>query len=236
MGPAVHPLDGARRRRYLAHPMPGPTEDAAALSSPLLVLASGSPRRREILTEAGIAFEICPADIDESSAPDETPDALVARLACEKAEAVARRLSGDAHRPRPVLGSDTIVVAGDGAAAEVLGKPRDEAHAVELLGKLVGRTHRVMTAIAVTWTDGRPTRSNTVVSRVTMRAADRGELEDYVAVGESLDKAGGYALQGEGRRFVTGVEGSRTNVIGLPIEETIALLEEAGHSLDEPTS
>ena len=137
---------------------------------------------------------------------------------------MAERLPKDPARP--VLGADTIVVAGE----QVLGKPRDAAHAVELLSQLVGTTHRVMTAIAVAWTDGREARSQVVTSHVTMRSATRAELVEYVAVGESLDKAGGYALQGEGARFVVSVEGSRSNVIGLPQEETLALLRASGVS------
>jgi septum formation protein len=124
-----------------------------------------------------------------------------------------------------VLGADTIVVAeGD----VVLGKPRDDAHAVELLTRLVGRRHRVLTAVAVVWTGEERTISCVVESRVEMRPATRDELEAYVALGESRDKAGAYALQGAGRRFVVGVEGSRSNVIGLPLEETLELLEKAG--------
>ena len=121
--------------------------------------------------------------------------------------------------PRPVLGADTIVVSVDN---EVLGKPNNEAHAARLLAKIVGTTHRVMTGVAVAWTDGRSLRtpdsdpSGTLTclgtSLVTMRSATSEELVEYVAVGESLDKAGGYALQGEGARFILGVEGSRTNV------------------------
>jgi len=117
-----------------------------------------------------------------------------------------------------------VVVLGD----EVLGKPRDPQHAVTLLRKLSGRTHRVMTGIAVVESDTGRARSRVVESRVTLRQADEAELRDYVATGESLDKAGAYALQGAGRRFIAGVEGSETNVIGLPLEETLTMLQEAG--------
>jgi septum formation protein len=186
-----------------------------------LVLASASPRRRHILSEAGLEFEVRPSSIEERSRPNEGADALAERLAREKAIDVAAQLA--IAPPTPVLGADTIVVAGQ----DVLGKPRDEAHAIELLGRLVGRTHRVMTGIALAWSDDRPVRSRVVTSEVEMRAASREELVDYVAIGESLDKAGGYALQGEGRRFVVAVRGSRSNVIGLPLEETLALLQDA---------
>jgi septum formation protein len=186
------------------------------------VLASGSPRRRQILGDAGLRFEIQPSGIEEKTRPGETPADLAERLAREKAEDVAGRLPAEPRRP--VLGSDTIVVAGE----NVLGKPTDAEHAVELLGQLVGTTHRVMTAIALAWSDGRPTASEVVTSEVEMRSATRDELVEYVAVGESFDKAGGYALQGEGARFILGVRGSSTNVIGLPLEETLALLERQG--------
>jgi septum formation protein len=195
-----------------------------------LILASGSPRRREILAEAGVDFEVRPADIDEIAHAGEAPPALAERLAREKALAVATRIAGGPARP--VLGSDTIVVRGD----RVLGKPRDAAHAVELLSLLMGRRHHVLTAIAVCWSDAQEIRSQVVTSEVEMRSATRQELEDYVAVGESLDKAGGYALQGEGRRFVVGVHGSSSNVIGLPLEETLALLEASGHRPLEPNA
>lgn len=186
------------------------------------MLASGSPRRAEILGDAGVAFVVDVSGIDEKTRPGEAPHALAVRLAREKCLDVAGRRTD--VPPRPVLGADTIVVAGE----DVLGKPRDAAHAVELLSRLVGTTHRVMTGVAVAWTDGRGPFSCVVTSEVEMRAATRDELIDYVAVGESLDKAGGYALQGEGARFVVAVRGSRTNVIGLPLEETLALLAEAG--------
>ena len=196
-----------------------------------LILASASPRRREILTTAGVDFDALPAEIEEASRPGESPPDLAERLAREKALAVAGRLPD--VPVRPVLGSDTIVVCRDA----VLGKPRDAAHAVELLGRLMGRTHQVMTGIAVCWTDAGSAPSDVlsqvVVSEVEMRAASMAELEAYVALGESLDKAGGYALQGEGRRFVVEVRGSRSNVIGLPLEETLALLERAGYALAE---
>lgn len=187
-----------------------------------LVLASASPRRREILSGAGLRFHVEPSTIDEQPRPGEAPRALVERLAREKALDVAHALA--AGPARPVLGADTIVAI-DG---EILGKPRDEAHAIEMISRLVGRSHEVSTGIALAWTDGRDLASEVVTTRVVMRAASREEIVEYVALGESLDKAGGYALQGGAARFVTEVIGSRTNVIGLPLEETLALLERAG--------
>jgi len=190
----------------------------------MLVLASASPRRREILAGAGVRFEVVPADIDESAQPGEAPEALAERLAREKALAVARRLGPEPGRL--VLGSDTIVVL----EGDVLGKPRDARHAEVLLGRLAGRTHRVVTGVAVARTGDLALRSLTVASRVTMHAAAPEAIRRYVATGEPLDKAGAYAFQGEGRRFVASVEGSETNVIGLPLEETLALLRAAEES------
>lgn len=187
-----------------------------------LVLGSGSPRRRELLARAGVAFEPLPADIDETSRPGERPAELAARLAREKALAVAARVG--AHPARLVLGADTIVVVDD----DVLGKPDDADHAVRLLSRLVGRTHRVLTAVAVVHSTSRELNSCLVESRVAMRRADREELRRYVASGESLDKAGGYAAQGEGRRLIERIEGSESNVIGLPLAETLRLLQRAG--------
>jgi len=188
-----------------------------------LVLGSGSPRRRELLVRAGVAFEVQPADIDERARPGEAPRALAARLAREKALAVARRV-GPAPA-RLVLGADTIVVV-DG---DVLGKPEDPDDAAYLLGRLVGRAHQVLTAVALVESEALGDWSAVVESRVWMRPADAGEIRRYVATGEPLDKAGAYAAQGEGRRFIERIEGSETNVIGLPLEETLALLREAGH-------
>jgi septum formation protein len=187
-----------------------------------LVLASASPRRRDLLSRLGVPFAAVPAEIAETARPGEAPQALAERLAREKAEAVVAQLGRTPRRV--VLGSDTIVVIG----GEVLGKPRDPEHALTLLRKLSGRTHLVMTGIAVVESDTGRARSRVVESRVTLRKADEAELRDYVATGESLDKAGAYALQGAGRRLVAGVEGSETNVIGLPLEETLAMLRDAG--------
>jgi|SRR5690606_23403093 len=187
-----------------------------------LVLASGSPRRRELLARAGVPFEVRPADVDERPRPGETPRALAARLALEKARAVARALGPEPARL--VLGADTIVVLG----ADVLGKPADPDDAERLLGRLVGRAHRVLTAVALVESATLAARSALVESRVVMRAAEPGEIRRYVATGEPLDKAGAYAAQGEGRRFIERIEGSETNVIGLPLDETLALLREAG--------
>lgn len=187
-----------------------------------LVLASASPRRRRLLEGAGLRFEIRPARVVEQRRRGEAPADFARRLAGEKARAVAGRLGRE--RERFVLGADTIVVLDD----EVLGKPVDIAHALDLLSRLVGRRHRVLTAVAVVHTTSGREHGIVVESWVEMREASPEELRRYVEGGEPLDKAGAYAVQGEGRRFVRRVAGSETNVIGLPLEETLALLEQAG--------
>ena len=192
---------------------------AAALP---LILASASPRRRDLLARAGVPFEVHPADIPEEAHPGEAPVAYAQRLARAKALTVAGRVG---RRPRRlVLAADTIVVI-DG---EVLGKPRDADDAVRLLTRLIGRRHRVVTAVALTATDTLEVQCAAVESDVVMRPADAQEVRAYIATGESLDKAGAYAAQGEGRRFIERIEGSESNVIGLPLEETLALLRAAG--------
>ena len=200
--------------------------DAAAGSRETwLVLASASPRRRELLQQAGVPHEVVPAEIDEQCLPGESAHAMTSRLAREKALAVARRLSGGAARY--VLGSDTTVVLG----GRVFGKPRDADDALRLLRALRGRTHLVITAVAVADTRSLGVCERLVESRVSMRDADDAELRAYVETGEPLDKAGAYAIQGAGGRLVTRLEGSRTNVIGLPLEETLELLACAGFDL-----
>jgi septum formation protein len=189
--------------------------------APPLVLASASPRRRKLLADAGVAFSVMPADIEESACAGESPYELVVRLARQKAEAVAAQLG---RAPRFVLGSDTVVVIGE----DVLGKPRDPEHAALLLGRILGRRHTVLTGIALVDAASGAARTRCVASEVLMRAASEAEVRAYIAGGEPLDKAGGYALQGEGRKFVERVIGSETNVIGLPMDETLALLREAG--------
>lgn len=209
-------LDARRRAGYFA-----------GMPSENLVLASASPRRRALLAAAGIPIEVVPAEIDERPLPGERPEALVERLARDKALAVAKR------RPDAlILGSDTIVVLGD----RVLGKPRDAAHAEELLGQLCGETHVVWTGVALVDSGGTRVASCQVESQVTLRRAEAGEIRDYVAGGEPMDKAGAYALQGEGGKFVERVAGSRTNVIGLPIEQTLALLREANGPAPGPSA
>lgn len=183
-----------------------------------LVLASSSPRRRDLLEAAGVAFEVIPADIPELGQAGEAPEELAMRLSREKALAVAARIGP--LPPRRVLGADTIVVL-DG---RVLGKPDDEDHAAKLLGDLLGEHHLVITGFTLVDSARLECHTEFVASEVVMRTADETEIRAYVATREPLDKAGAYALQGEGARFVESVAGSRSNVIGLPIERILELL------------
>jgi septum formation protein len=189
-----------------------------------LVLASASPRRKQLLEGAGVPFEILPAGIEELGQAGETPEAMVLRLASEKALAVARRVGSSPRRV--VLGADTLVVLGE----EVLGKPRDAADAAVILGRLVGHTHRVLTGVAVVSSDTLRAWEHVVASHVRMRPAGPDEIRRYVATGEPLDKAGAYAAQGQGRDFIEEIVGSESNVIGLPVDETLGLLREADFS------
>lgn len=186
----------------------------------LLYLASGSPRRRELLTQVGVQFSAISADIDETPLPDESPSAYVERLARGKAEAGRRSVVSD--RPFCVLGADTAVVL-DG---KILGKPVDEADACAMLMMLSGNEHEVLTAIAVL--DGERCESRVVRSRVHFRTISRDEAAAYWASGEPRDKAGGYGIQGLGAVFVAGLEGSYSAVVGLPLCETCEVLGHFG--------
>ncbi len=184
-----------------------------------LVLASGSPRRRELLAHLGVPFEVAAAGLDESVLPGEPPAAYVERLARAKAEALA---GGEAH----VLAADTSVVVDQ----EILGKPGDDlAAGAAMLRRLQGRTHQVLTGVAVahrgtTW-------ARVVATEVFFRPLAEAEIAWYAASGEGRDKAGGYALQGRAGLFIRAVQGSSSNVVGLPLAETVELLAEAGFPL-----
>ncbi len=194
------------------------------LLSPPLVLASGSPRRRQLLQEAGIEIEIIPANTAEVKRAGESARQEIERLATEKALAVARKLGP--HPARLVLGSDTGVVLDD----EVLGKPRDAENAVELLQRLMNRTHIVITAVSLARSDTLECNCFSVDTEVCFGEASLEEIQDYVATGEPMDKAGAYAIQGEGKRFINRICGSETNVIGLPMERTLTELRKLGIS------
>jgi len=180
----------------------------------MLVLASASPRRRELLTAAGLAFEVLPVDLDETPFSAEPPDAHVKRLAQAKAQAAL------AQRPDAVvLGADTIVLA----AGAILGKPKDAEDAARMLRALSGQPHEVLTGVALT-----SRRSATVElarTRVWFEQLTEDEIADYVASGEPRDKAGAYAIQGLASKFVLRIDGSYSNVVGLPVALVYRLLK-----------
>lgn len=188
-----------------------------------LVLASASPRRREILGQLGVTFRIEPSGMDESMLPGELPEAHVVRLAQDKGRQVRERLRDAPERPC-VLSADTVVVL-DGV---VYGKPADDAEALRMLQSLSGRTHRVLTGLALCEVGGPFEQSLVLATEVTFRALDQATLHGYVASGEARDKAGSYAIQGLGAGLVRGIAGSYTNVVGLPAAETLELLGRAG--------
>ena len=186
--------------------------------SPELVLASQSPRRRELLALIGLAHEVRPADIDESYLEGETPEQHCERLARGKANTLASRVSGDAV----VIGSDTIVVV-DG---RVLGKPDDAADAARMLRMLSGRSHTVLTAVAV----ARKGRLESAVERVSVsfREIDDAEIAAYIATREPMDKAGAYGIQGYGATIVSRIEGDYFAVMGLALNLLVRLLARVG--------
>jgi septum formation protein len=199
-----------------AHPDP--------VERPALVLASSSPRRRELLGGLGMAFSIRVPDLDETPHPGEATVAYVERLA--RAKAVA----GQAQAPDP--DADEVVVAADTTVdvdGAIVGKPADAAEAVAMLERLSGRSHVVHTGVAV----ARGTRlvSSVTSTTVTFTILTRSEIEDYVATGQAYDKAGGYSLQGVARPFVASIDGSASNVLGLPMAQTEALLGAVGYPL-----
>ena len=190
---------------------------AGAVTAPRVILASQSPRRRELLALVGIPHTVQPADVDETYGPGEEPSAHAHRLAREKAAVAA---AGDPEAL--VIGSDTIVVV-DG---DVLGKPRDEAHAAQMLTRLSGRSHVVMTAVAVQWR-GRE-RSAVEVVGVTFHPLTVQDIHAYIATGEPMDKAGAYGIQGFGATIVERVDGDYFAVMGLPLQRLVRLMSELG--------
>ena len=183
--------------------------------NPMAYLASASPRRKELLAQLGVRFEVLPVAVDEEAQPGEGAADLVCRLASAKA------LAGVALRqdPRiPVVAADTSVALG----AELFAKPLDQADAARILGRLSGRTHSVFTAVAVA--DGQKERVELSRSEVTFRALTSGEIAAYWRTGEPADKAGAYAIQGRGAQFISDLRGSYSGVMGLPLFETARLL------------
>lgn len=182
---------------------------------PALILASASPRRRELLQQIGVEFGCAPVDIDETPRADERPADYVARLALEKARACQQRQGGGSV----FLGSDTTVTLDD----HILGKPENEQDAVRMLMRLSGRRHQVMTAVALVQNGHEQV--ETVVTEVEFRPLDEALCRAYWRTGEPCDKAGAYGIQGMGAVFVERIEGSYSAVVGLPLMETARLLE-----------
>ncbi len=202
----------------------GPADGSAPVTEggarPLLVLASASPRRRALLAQIGVAPDaVAPAEIDETPARGELPRTYALRLAGEKAAAVASGRGAETL----VLAADTVVACG----RRILGKPQDRAEAERFLRLLSGRRHRVTTAVCLA---GRgASRLRAVETRVKLKRLSEGEIAAYLASGEWQGKAGGYAIQGIAAAFVPEIFGSYTNVVGLPLAETAALLQGAGY-------
>lgn len=186
---------------------------------PALVLASASPRRRELLAQLGVSFTVAPADIDEGVKPGEAPQVYVRRMAISKArEGYAQAVAAGNGSGRIVLGADTTVAVDN----LILGKPEDMADAIRMLEQLSGRTHLVLSAVAVT--DGKRLEDRTSITEVSFRNIRADEGAAYWATGEPCDKAGAYAVQGLGALFVQELKGSYTGVVGLPLYETAELL------------
>ncbi len=189
--------------------------DAQSRMLPMLVLASASPRRQELLRNAGIIFDVQPAQIAEDPLPGETAKDCAERLAREKALAVARQRPHDL-----VLGADTVVVV-DG---EILGKPSDAADAARMLRRLSGREHQVITGVCLV-VGGQPSVASETTLVTVSEITDQ-DIADYVASGEPTDKAGGYAIQGIASRWIPRIEGDYSNVVGLPVALVFRMLRE----------
>lgn len=190
------------------------------MGTDFIYLASASPRRRALLRQVGVEFVVRPAEILETPLAGEAAVPYVERIARAKASAIWSSVASDA--PRPVLAADTAVVLG----TDILGKPRDVAAALAMLERLSGRTHEVLSAVAVHFED----RSEACVcaSKVRFRATTAAERAAYCATSEPLDKAGAYGIQGYGAVFVSDLQGSYSGVMGLPVFETAALLGRFG--------
>jgi len=187
-----------------------------------LILASASPRRAELLRAAGFVFETVATDVDESIKPGETPAVYVRRLAAEKSAAAERSAKASRSNDVIILGADTTVVV-DG---EILGKPRDESDSAAILRRLGGRRHEVLTGISLRLGAFEVGRVETTA--VVFAALGDAEVAWYVKSGEGRDKAGAYAIQGLASRFVTTIDGSYSNVVGLPVAAVVELLRDVG--------
>ncbi len=189
------------------------------MSKRKIVLASASPRRSELLESAGISFSVVPADIPEEPLPGEPPPDHVLRLATEKALVVARTVPGDIF-----IGADTVVVC----EGEIMGKPVDAADARRMLSALSGRSHEVITGFAVHDRSADVTHAEVVSTHVIFKPLTPAEIDAYIATGCPFDKAGAYAIQGGAAYMVRGIEGSYTNVVGLPLCEVVEVLRRLG--------
>jgi septum formation protein len=188
----------------------------------MIYLASASPRRQELLRQAGIAFEALPSGVGEVREPHERPEDYVLRVALDKARAVAARVQREGRAPRPVLGADTEVVLGD----EVFGKPRDRERGLAMLRRLAGCTHEVLTGLALVGPGGERTALSR--SRVTFGPMTEAEILGYWDSGEPADKAGAYAVQGRAALYIARIEGSYSGIMGLPLHELGLLLDLSG--------
>jgi septum formation protein len=187
----------------------------------ILYLASGSPRRAELLRQIAVPFSVLPApDIDETPLPQELPQEYVCRMAREKAQAGAAAAHGQSAGA--VLGADTAVVLGD----EILGKPADKQQALAMLKSLNGGEHQVMSALALVHRGQLEVRY--AITQVQFRDLDEAQLQAYVDTGEGADKAGGYGIQGLGAALVASLTGSYSGVVGLPLEQMVELLDQVG--------
>src|ERR1035438_6722695 len=201
----------------------------------MLVLASASPRRRELLAQAGFSFEVHPAHIPEDPNPNEDPIAYVIRIARSKAQAVFAQLSANPvnhgpESPLVVLGADTTVTLDN----RILGKPSDPADAARILRLLSGRTHRVITGVALVTADA--TEIAAEITAVRFLTLSDQEIAAYIATGEPMDKAGAYAIQGRAARWIPRIQGDYFNVVGLPIALVSTLLESSRFPLPPSTS
>ena len=189
------------------------------MSKKQIILASASPRRSELLESAGINFLVVPSDIPEAPLPDELPAAHVLRLATEKAFAVAAMVNGEIY-----IGADTVVVCDD----EIMGKPVDAADAKRMLSTLSGRSHQVITGYAVHDRSNARTHADVVSTLVFFKSLSGAEIDAYIATGCPFDKAGAYAIQGGAAYMVQKIEGSYSNVVGLPLCEVVEALRGFG--------
>jgi septum formation protein len=182
-----------------------------------IILASASPRRKELLDQIKVSYQVYPVDLDETPLPNEKPLAYVRRLAAEKSAACVAQLKTD----KPVLAADTSVILGN----VIMGKPQNQVEAIAMLSQLSGRTHQVYSAISLR---GREHSQAVSITEVKFRQLTQQEILDYWYTGEPLDKAGSYAIQGLGGMFVESIVGSFSGVVGLPLFETAQLLSKQG--------